>query len=87
MDEATLAEVNGLNNRNLLRVGQKLIIPGVTPKEAAKVLGKIHVVQSGESLAGVAVQYGVTVDELVTLNNLANPDAIYVGQELIVPGQ
>ncbi|CAN5755045.1 hypothetical protein BH10CHL1_BH10CHL1_47400 [soil metagenome] len=87
VDEATLAEVNGLNNRNLLRVGQKLIIPGVTPKDAAKALGKIHVVQSGESLAGVAVQYGVTVDELVTLNNLANPDAIYVGQELIVPGQ
>ncbi len=87
VDEATLAEVNGLNNRNLLRVGQKLIIPGVTPKEAAKALGQIHIVQSGESLAGVAVQYGVTVDELVTFNNLANPDAIYVGQELIVPGQ
>ncbi len=87
VDEGALAEANGLNNRNLLRVGQKLIIPGITPKQAAKALGKIHVVQAGESLAGIAVQYGVTVNEMVTLNNLANPDAISVGQELIVPGQ
>jgi LysM repeat protein len=87
VDAGVLAEANGLTNRNLLRVGQKLIIPGVTAKEAAQARGKVHVVQSGESLAGIAVQYGVTVDEMVKLNGLANPDAIFVGQELIVPGQ
>jgi len=87
VDEAALAAANGITNRNLLRVGQKLIIPGITPKDAAKARGQIHVVQSGENLASIAVQYGVTVDEMVKLNNLTNPDAIYVGQELIVPSQ
>ena len=85
VDEGALAAANGIANRNLLRVGQQLVIPGVTVQEAAAARGAIHVVQSGESLASIALTYGVTVDEMVALNNLTNPDAIYVGQELIVP--
>ena len=87
IDEAALAAANGITNRNLLRVGQQLVIPGVSAQEAAAARGQLYVVQSGESLASIAVRYGVTVQELVALNNLANPDAIYVGQELIVPEQ
>jgi len=87
IDEGTLAAANGIANRNILRVGQQLIIPGVTRQDAAAARGEIHVVQSGESLASIAIAYGATVDEIVALNNLTNPDAIYVGQELIVPGQ
>lgn len=85
VDEGALAAANGIANRNLLRVGQQLVIPGVTVQEAAAARGAIHVVQSGESLASIALTYGVTVDEMVALNNLTNPDAIYVGQELIIP--
>ncbi len=85
IDEGTLAAANGIANRNLLRVGQQLVIPGVTLQEAAAARGAIHVVQSGESLASIALTYGATVDEMAALNNLTNPDAIYVGQELIVP--
>lgn len=85
VDEAAIAAANGIANRNVLRVGQKLIIPGVTAKDVAKARGNIHVVQSGESLAGIAAQYGISTNELAKMNNLVNPDAIKVGQELIVP--
>jgi murein DD-endopeptidase MepM/ murein hydrolase activator NlpD len=37
-------------------------------------------------LLSIANLYDVTIDELATINNLANPDAIYVGQTLLVGG-
>jgi LysM repeat protein len=80
-----IAEANNLANRNLLRVGQELIIPGVTRQEAAAAQGNVHVVAAGESLLGIAVRYGVTIEEILTANELDNPDAIFVGQELIIP--
>lgn len=45
----------------------------------------IHVVQRGENLFRIALQYGTTVDELVTLNGLADATRITVGQRLLVP--
>lgn len=49
--------------------------PGVT----------IHVVQRGENLYRIALEYGLTVDQLAQLNGLADPDNIEVGQRLLVP--
>lgn len=47
---------------------------------------EIYVVQAGESLSGIADKLGVTVQEIVDTNNLANPDYVFSGQRLIVPG-
>ena len=82
-----IAIANGMNDTNLLRVGQELVIPGVTPQEAAKSRGSVHVVQAGESMLGIAIRYGVTTEEILDANNLADPDSLYEGQELIIPGQ
>jgi LysM repeat protein len=43
-----------------------------------------HVVQSNQFLSDIAAAYGVTVDYLVTQNNLTSADAIYVGQTLVI---
>ncbi len=86
VDANTIAEANNVTNRNQLRVGQQMIIPGITQRDAAAALGRIHTVQSGESLTAIAQLYGVTGDEIISFNNISNPDAIYVGQELIIPG-
>lgn len=51
-----------------------------TPKADGSV---IHVVQSGQTLIGIAIAYGLTVVELKTLNGLTG-DTIYVGDKLIV---
>ncbi len=44
-----------------------------------------YVVQSGDTLGAIAATFGVTVEELVALNNLANPDLIDVGTVLRLP--
>jgi LysM repeat protein len=44
----------------------------------------IHVVQSGETLSGIATKYSTTYQNLATLNGLSNPNYIYTGQQLKV---
>lgn len=46
---------------------------------------KRYVVQDGDTLSGIAAQYGVTVQQIIDANSLQNPDLIVQGQELIIP--
>jgi LysM repeat protein len=45
-----------------------------------------HTVKPGESLTGIAAQYGVTVAQLATANGLSWNAWVYVGQVLTIPG-
>mgnify|MGYP001382760559 CR=1 FL=1 len=87
VDANAIAEANNVTNRNQLRVGQKLDIPGITARDAAAALGRVHIIQSCERLTTIAQRYRVTAEEVISFNNISNPDAIYVGQELVIPGQ
>lgn len=46
----------------------------------------VHVVARGENLAAIANQYGVSVQTLISTNGLSNPNFIYSGQRLVIPG-
>lgn len=48
--------------------------------------GGVHVVASGDTLGGIAATYGTSVEELMALNGLDDPNYLYVGQEIILPG-
>ncbi len=45
----------------------------------------VYIVQSGDTPLGIALDYGVDVDRLLAFNNIANPQSLQVGQELIIP--
>jgi LysM repeat protein len=47
---------------------------------------RTHVVQPGEWLLQIARQYGVDWRELAAYNNIVNPNRIYPGQVLRIPG-
>ncbi len=44
-----------------------------------------HVVQSGETLSGIAAAYGVSLQVLLSVNDLPNPNQIEVGQIIRLP--
>jgi LysM repeat protein len=46
---------------------------------------RVHVVQRGENLTGIAWRYGTTAAALIEANRLTNPNWIYVGQRLSIP--
>mgnify|MGYP003618694258 CR=1 FL=1 len=45
-----------------------------------------HVVQPGDTLFTIAMEYGVSMDAIVEANNIVNPRVIMLGSTLIIPG-
>ena len=44
----------------------------------------VYTVKKGDNLTKIAKKYNTTVDELVELNNIENPNLIYPGQKIRV---
>jgi murein DD-endopeptidase MepM/ murein hydrolase activator NlpD len=91
---AELAQVNSLLNPDLIYVGQSIRLPASdrpaaapagTP-EPASLAYRVHVVQPGENLFRIALQYQVSVGSIAAANNLGNTALIFVGQQLAIPG-
>ncbi|MEO9483719.1 MAG: LysM peptidoglycan-binding domain-containing protein [Ekhidna sp.] len=59
-------------------------VPQVDMKEERLRKVKIHTVASGESLWGIAQHYEVKMDDLLRWNELPDPDALKVGQNIQV---
>ena len=47
---------------------------------------QIYLVKAGDSLYAIARRFGTTVDELVRLNQIADPSRLVIGQSLLIPG-
>jgi LysM repeat protein len=64
-----------------------LKLPTATPIPPNLAKGSVvpYVVQSGDSLAGIASKFNSTLDDIVKLNNLADANSIQVGQQLKIP--
>lgn len=79
---------NGLEGSKI-RSGQVLTLylpaTGAVESEPDATLTTTHRVARGESLGKIAVQYHTTQKRLLELNDLSNPNKIYIGQRLIVP--
>ena len=45
----------------------------------------LYVVQQGDTLGGLAEDFGTTVDDLMAANGLTDANAIQVGQTLLIP--
>ncbi|MBZ0291784.1 MAG: L,D-transpeptidase family protein [Anaerolineae bacterium] len=44
-----------------------------------------HIVEPGQELGLIAKEYNVSTQDVIALNNITDPDLIYVGQELLIP--
>ncbi|MGE5601533.1 MAG: L,D-transpeptidase family protein [Nitrososphaerales archaeon] len=92
---AALAGANGISNPDRIYIGQKLAIPGKSgsgvqstapkPPTSAPATGT-YIVQRGDTLAKIAARFGTTIQNLMRLNGITNPDRIWVGQRLRVSG-
>ncbi|MBN2326575.1 MAG: LysM peptidoglycan-binding domain-containing protein [Candidatus Omnitrophica bacterium] len=52
---------------------------------AAEDSGQVHMIQSGETLSGIADKYNVSVSAIQQLNQIENPSRIRVGQQIKIP--
>jgi LysM repeat protein len=79
-------QANGLRNSNSVWVGQRLRVPGHTSGGASTRATGVHVVQWGETLASIAGGYGTTAAAIMQANGLRDPNFVWVGQRLRIPG-
>ncbi len=74
---STLIAINDISNVRSLKSSQKLTIPSMD--------GLLHTIKEGESLASLSVKYGVTVEDLLDVNDLSSQE-LEVGKALFIPG-
>lgn len=98
VDPAQLAAANGITNPDRVLLGQRLTIPAAGSAASAGVGAVVeasvqansslpgadgyHTVAAGDSLSIIARRYGMSQDDLMRLNRIANPNTIYIGQQL-----
>ncbi len=63
------------------------ITPTPTPTPPPTPTPKTHTVRAGDSLSVIADFYGVSVDAILELNEIPNPDTVPIGQVLILPAE
>ena len=78
---------NSIVNPNLIYVGEVLkIYPGNRSIiKRKKVFTTTYIVQSGDTLTSIAIKFDTTVQAIAELNDLQNPNLIYVGEILKIP--
>ena len=92
--------IKGTSYKIIEKSGDKVLLDGimswlsaydvetldVSTSAPVVITGQTHVVQYGENLSSIAVQYGTTWQELARINALSSPSIIYAGQTLSVIG-
>ena len=92
--------VKGTSYQIIEKTGDKVLLDGImswlsvydvetldaSTAAPATNVSQTHIVQYGENLSTIAVQYGTTWQELARINTLSNPNIIYQGQTLNVVG-
>lgn len=74
---STLIGVNDIDNVRQLSAGQQLKIPSLD--------GLLYTVKSGNSLAGLSAKFGITLEDLLDVNDL-DSETLAAGQQLFIPG-
>jgi len=73
---------DGIFELNMIDVEPPPLVTGANADATARTM---HTVQRGQELALIAREYGVSLDDILTFNDISDPDLIYEGQALIIP--
>lgn len=77
-----LAQANNIQNPDLIYPGQVIKIYKASNDYHSN---PVYIVRPGDILSQIALNYNTTVNELVHLNNIQNPNLIYPGQIIKLP--
>lgn len=77
--DAMIAANPQLRDPNLIRPGERLIVP-------AGGTGESYTVRAGDTLSGIGERLGLNWRDIAAANGLRNPDQLQIGQTLRLPG-
>lgn len=78
-----IVRLNDIRNPNLIYPNERLTIITNTNFKHVSALGKdLYTVKPGDTLSELSVEFNTTIENIVRLNNIINPNLIFVGQRL-----
>jgi len=80
-----IVAANRLDDPNGICPGQALIIPRPGEVPLPPPGGIVHLVRPGETPFQLADKFGTTVPEILRANQIAHPEFIMAGQQLVIP--
>ena len=63
----------------------QILTPAPTNTPAPTATPAVHIVQPGDTLLGIALQYNVTLEELYQVNGVLKPELLQIGQAIVIP--
>ncbi|MBN2542373.1 LysM peptidoglycan-binding domain-containing protein [bacterium] len=79
-----LSQANSINANSTIHPGQKLKVPGEPETEVSTV--STYTVRVGDTPSEIAERHGISLSQLLSLNNLTENSTIYPGQKLSIKG-
>lgn len=58
----------------------------VSAMPAGQEEGPTYIIQEGDTLNEIAIRFGVSLDDILSANQIENPNALFIGQRILIPG-
>lgn len=91
---SAIVQANHLANADVIYPGQRLMIPGQPGSGGgggnaggSSSSSTVYTVKLGDTLDKIARAHGVSSSAIISANDISNPDLIWVGQRLVIPGR
>lgn len=87
---ASIARANGISEKKLLKLGDKLVIPGksgASSSVGSKKSSGRYIVCSGDNLWTIAKHYNTTSKKLAKANGLSENSLLQLGDKIVIPGK
>ena len=80
-----LAKINNIPNPNLIYIGEKIKVPILEKDTINDTSHRLYIVKRENTLTQIAREFNVTIQEIVELNDITNPNLIFAGEILRIP--
>lgn len=80
-----LAKINNIANPNLIFVGERIYVPSLNDNSLHDTSHFLYVVKRGNTLTQISRLFDVSINSIVDLNDILNPNLIFAGEILRIP--
>lgn len=80
-----LAKINDIPNPNLIFIGQRIYVPTLSNSNKGDTSHILYVVKRGNTLTQISRLYDTSINSIVELNDISNPNLIFAGEVLRIP--
>ena len=87
VDYGRLMALNGITNPYNVKIGTEICIPPAAGTGAGSNCASYYVIREGDTLYGIARNFGIGLESLMSANSNIDPYNMHVGMRICIPPQ